>query len=119
MISHVQADGLNVSRVLLYNLDYGPSTQIPPAAPPVPPSSPSVRVPPPDRRPPAMIAGGTPPAQAQPPAAAASQSQSRINAGLIGGAPLRLGFCMLIAAAFFARPVGIASRVCAVSTCGP
>lgn len=37
-----QANGLNVSRVFLYNLDYGPTSQVPFFAP-TPPSAPSVQ----------------------------------------------------------------------------
>lgn len=39
----MQANGLNVSRVFLYNLDYGPTSQVPQYAP-TPPSVPSVQV---------------------------------------------------------------------------
>lgn len=85
-----QADGLNVTRVFLYNLDYGPFTQLPPAVPSAPPAVQSRQVPPPDRRPPS---GGVPSAAAPAgaPAAAgasaAAQSDAKANVGMIGGEP--------------------------------
>ena len=85
-----QADGLNVTRVFLYNLDYGPSPQLPPAVPSAPPSVQSRQVPPPDRRPPSAgvtSAVAPAPAAGSAPAAAsaASQSDSKTNVGMIGG----------------------------------
>ena len=101
---HVQANGLNVSRVFLYNLDYGPTSQVSQYAP-SPPAAPSVQVPGPNPRgapqdasalapaptpaPPVPLAGAavadepgdyTPPQQA-PAQAAGTQS----NAALLGG----------------------------------
>ena len=85
-----QADGLNVTRVFLYNLDYGPFTQLPPAVPSAPPAVQSRQVPPPDRRPPS---GGVPSAAAPAGAvaaagaSAAAQSDAKANVGMIGGEP--------------------------------
>ncbi len=59
----VQANGLNVSRVFLYNLDYGPSSQVPQYAP-SPPAAPSVQVPGPNPRGPPQTASALAPAPA-------------------------------------------------------
>ncbi|KAK9904880.1 hypothetical protein WJX75_004665 [Coccomyxa subellipsoidea] len=105
LIPFMVADGLNVTRVFLYNLDYGPSTQLPPAVPSAPPSVQSRQVPPPDRRPPSAgvtSAVAPAPAAGSAPAAAsaASQSDSKTNVGMIGGV-VAAGVVGIIAAAAF------------------
>ena len=94
-----QANGLNVSRVFLYNLDYGPTSQVPQYAP-TPPSVPSVQVSGPNPRgapvglapapaPTAAVlpAGGAAASAAAPAEAAPAQTAGppESNAALIGG----------------------------------
>ena len=106
----VQANGLNVSRVFLYNLDYGPASQLTQYAP-GPPAAPSVQVSGPNpRRPTGDLAPAPAPAASAPAAAAAAaaaasadsappqQAAGPNNIALIGGARLpgqRLCACKL------------------------
>ena len=98
----VQANGLNVSRVFLYNLDYGPASQLtqyapgPPAAPSVQVSGPNPRRPMGDLAPaPAPAASASAAAAAAAAAAASADSSppqqaagSPNNTALIGGVHL-------------------------------
>lgn len=76
----VQANGLNVSRVFLYNLDYGPTSLIPHYAPTAP-SNPSMQVPGPVSR------LGLPPAPAPAPTGALPAGTASTDAAAAGPAP--------------------------------